>query len=485
MKKLIKNDAFAIVLDFETSGTDFLNDQIHSVYASAVNEDGIELNSFQAQCRSESFRLSNPEALLVNGISNETLFNGDHPLDVHIQLKDFIQKYPEIPIIAFNAAFDFKFGFQGLFQACDPDPYFWKKGRNVICAMHLVRSQYMNDPDGFIIPRMSEGLSFKQEDIATANGIYFPRHEAKGDVQTLRAIMQKVKLSSPDLIKKAKFFGNRANTESFLHRKKFVVVPTGWKNDFAVRCLVPLAFDTNQKNFLGFDIGMLDPRELPLDEEFPAFSATYVASGIAKRNIDSRFPFVKLPLNQSIIFEGEDLWRASDPSSDVTNEILCERAAAARSNGALLELSQTALQFDQNRFNDTESEQLENRLFEGFTTQAEKNFLYSMFSLPIEVRFDYLVENKEFAHNRYHKLARRYLLDKFPELCPLKELNRFKEWRLNKLTLAPAKHTTFMKAKKQLDRLYRKYPDEKSRLSEIKDYLDIKLDMVSLDYSDL
>jgi len=482
---ICQKDAFAIILDFETSGTDFLNDQIHSVYASVVNEDGIELNSFQAQCRSESFRLTNPEALLVNGISNETLFNGDHPLDVHMQLKDFIQKYPEIPIIAFNAAFDFKFGFQGLFQACDPDPYFWKKGRKVICAMHLVRSQYMNDPDALIIPKISGGLSFRQEDIATANGIYFPRHQAKGDVQTLRAIMQKVKLSSPDLIKKAKFFGNRANTESFLHRKKFVVVPTGWKSDFSVRCIVPLAFDANQKNFLGFDIGMLDPRELPLDEEFPAFSATYVASGIAKRNIDSKFPFVKLPLNQSIIFEDEEMWRASEPSADITYEILCERAAAARSNGALLELTQTAMHFDQNRFDDDESEQLESRLFEGFTSAVEKNFLYSMFSLPLEVRFDYLIENKEFSNNRYHKLARRYLLDKFPELCPLKELNRFKEWRLNRLTSGPAKHTTFMKAKKQLNNLHKKYPDEQSRLEEIKDYLDLKLDMVSLDYSDL
>ena len=293
-------NASSIILDFETSDTDFLNGQIHSVFASVIDEDGEEIDSYENFCRSESFRLSSPKALFVNGIKNNILFEGAHPLDVHLELKNFILKYPGVPIVAYNANFDFKFAFQGLFQAGDSEPYFWKKNRSIVCAHHLTRAQYMTDPSALNVPIVEGQLSFKQENIGAANGIFFPRHSAKGDVLTCRAIMSKIKKNSGDLINKAEYFGKKANTLTFLHRARFIVAPCGWKNNFSVRCLVPLAFDSNESNFLALDIGMINPMDISMEDQYPPFSATYISSGISKKS-NRNFPFVKLPINQGLL----------------------------------------------------------------------------------------------------------------------------------------------------------------------------------------
>ena len=99
-----------IILDFETTGLDKFRDGILEVFAKVIClASGREIDSFKAACKSESFKIPSPKALFANNYKVVNLVNSAHPLEVATSLFNFIKRYPNAEILAFNANFDFGF----------------------------------------------------------------------------------------------------------------------------------------------------------------------------------------------------------------------------------------------------------------------------------------------------------------------------------------------------------------------------------------
>ena len=112
--------------------------------------------------------------------------------------------------------------------------------------------------------------------------------------------------------------------------------------------------------------------------------------------------------------------------------------------------------------------------------------MYDFANTPTESRFDFLIDEGGKKRNRFHMLARRFLLDAYPEFCPPERVFKFREWCRSRLGDSVNQGVlTFDRAFKELSKLANKYPGEEDRLRDISVYLHNQANSLELDLADV
>jgi len=464
-----------ILMDFETSGTDQFKDQILEVSLRVISLDsGLEVDSFQACCRSESFKIPSPTALFVNNYQINDLTLKQHPLVMADALFSFIKQYPNSEVIIFNSNFDFSFSYQAFFQRFKSDPYCLKTdGRSIICLMELVRAIEATACSTSIQVPLVEGVkSFKQEDICTASGIYYSAHRADSDVMAMQKLLSLIEKNHHEYMEKARFFSKKKNAIDFIYSRSFFVAPVGFRRRYSVRCLVPLSLCEKQTNLLAADIGQYT------SADFQNLTST-PASDVSRKYLiepEPHYPIVEIPLNRSKIFFDESFYQASQFGRRIGKEKLMQRAATLFKDAELQDYAQRIHHFKKLRLNAKSENNLEESLFDYFPNQDEIKFVTALERIPIEKKYDSLINDwGHFKNNRFHKLARRFYLDAHPEKCPETIVSRYNDWRRDVLFGVGNKNfRTFLNARNEIELLKNRYPNSLDRIQEIENYLSFR-----------
>ena len=469
-----------IILDFETTGLDKFRDGILEVFAKVIClASGREIDSFKAACKSESFKIPSPKALFANNYKVVNLVNSAHPLEVATSLFNFIKRYPNAEILAFNANFDFGFSYNAFFQSIKGDPYAFKTdGRSVICVMEIIRALEATTCSSTItVPLINGARSFKQEDVCFSSGIFYLAHSAESDVRGLEKLLEIISLHHSDYLQKGRYFSKKSNALNFINSRPFFVTPIGFRNRYSVRCLVPLALCDKKINMLCADIGRFTQMD------FEHMQSRLNASDIAQRNLNEpepHYPLIEVPLNKSKIFFDESYYECSDYGLSVGKEKLAERANAVFKNAGLQDFAERILHFKKLRFEAFKTDEIEEKLFDDFPSSDEIGFINDFDIVPVEDKYRFLIQEKgNFKNNRYHKLARRFLLDAYPENCPESTVEKFNEWKRCRLFGASnGKIRTFQDAGNEISYLRRHHPNSMDRINEIENYLSFREDEI-------
>ena len=464
-----------ILMDFETSGTDKFTDQILEASLRVISLDsGLEVDSFQACCRSESFKVPSPEALFVNNYSIDDLATKEHPLVMADALFSFIKKYPNSEVIIFNSNFDFSFSYQAFYQRFKSDPYCLKSdGRSIICLMEVARAiEAMAYSTSIQVPLIEGARSFKQQDICAASGIFYAPHRADSDVQAMQKLLRLVEDHHPDYLEKARFFSKKQNAIDFIYSRSFFVAPVGFRNRYTVRCLVPLALCEKRTNLLAVDIGQYSTLDLQSLTCSPA-------SDISRKYLiepEPHYPIVEIPLNRSKLFFDESFYQASEFGRRTGKKELLQRAAAIFKDAELQDYAQRIHHFKKLRFDALKRNNLEESLFDYFPNDDEISFVTDLEKVPLENKYDSLINDwGHFKSNRFHKLARRFYLDAYPDRCPETTVSKYNDWRRDLLFgLADKNFRTFLNARNEIETLKNKYPNSLDRIQEIENYLSFR-----------
>lgn len=476
---VIPNFLHTILLDFETTGLDKFRDGILEIYAKVICPiTGKVIEVFKQSCKSESFKAVSPKALFANNYSVEKLLLKDHPLEVSRDLFEFIKRYPKSEILAFNANFDFGFSFNTFFQGINADPYCFKtNGRSVVCMMEILRALEATAMSSAIhIPMIRGAKSFKQADVCMSSGIFYLPHAAETDVSGLERLLSLVTTHHPEYLDQARFFSKKNNALDFINSKPFFVAPIGFRNRFSVRCLAPLSLCDRKINLLCADIGRFSQMDF---ENVQSHSA----SNIAHRDLiepEQHYPLVEVPLNKSKIFFDESYYESSNFGSKIGKTKLLERANAIFKNSALQGFAERIQHFKKIKYEGSKSGHIEEALFDNFTSSNEISFANDFQNIPIEDKYKFLVQEKgNFKHNRYHKLAMRFILDAYPEHCPASIVSKFYDWRRNRLFgSSDGKIRTFQIAANEISFLKRAHPNSTDRINQIENYISYRKDEV-------
>jgi exonuclease I len=474
------NNPYRLEIDVETSGLKHNADQILSLYGLVKNSEGNVIEEISSYCRSENFRISSPKALMVNNIKAEKLLFSNHPLSVAQRLYKLILKYSPLDLFAFNSSFDFKFLYSAFFQSLQIDPYIMKKNRNsLICAMQIVRAiEAFFDSDVIKVPRLKGELSFRQEDICAASAIFYNAHSSKGDVSGMSKLLNLVEQNHPEVLRKAKLFSNKQYSLDFIYSRPFFLAAIGYRDRFSIRCLSPICHLKGDSSVICLDIGLLSPHELK-------GSCTYSSSELIHKLVENpklNSPFVRLPVNKSILLFDETYWQASHTGSKLSLSELEDRAALALKNVELQELVNRSLLFEKHRLSNLDHVLLEDRIYEGFTSYAEERFLRNFASTPIEDKYKFLQTEEIFKKNRFYQLGKRYLLGAFPEFCPKEKVISYEDWCRDMLTdnLNP-RTRSFKDALEELDEIKRDPNNDSDQIRQVEIYLESKRNFLNLE----
>ena len=101
------------------------------------------------------------------------------------------------------------------------------------------------------------------------------------------------------------------------------------------------------------------------------------------------------------------------------------------------------------------------------------------FQILREKQYEKGIYKGNFKNNRYHKLARRFLLDAYPKNCDERAVEKFNEWKRCRLFGASnGKIRTFQDAGNEISFLRRHHPNSMDRINEIENYLSFREDEI-------
>lgn len=171
-------DVIVIAIDLETTGLDVASDRVVEIGAIAFDGDGAELGRFEQLLQPE--RPMGATAIAVSGIRDLDLVDAPLAADVLPDFLAFLERFPDAPLIAHNAAFDAGFLGMELARAGMTIP-----NRLILDTLALARSAL---PD-----LRSHRLDLLIEHYAIPPR---PRHRAMGDAETLMDLW--FRLGGPD-----------------------------------------------------------------------------------------------------------------------------------------------------------------------------------------------------------------------------------------------------------------------------------------------
>ena len=407
-----------VFYDTETTDVSTAFAQILQFAAIKTDDDLNEIERFEIRCRLLPHVIPSPKALLVTGISPETLT--DPALPTHYQavreIRQKLMEWSPAIFIGYNSiAFDEELLRQALFQTLHPAYLTNTNGNQRSDAMRIAHAAHIYQPNTISVPiNEKEKQTFKLDRLAPINGFDHSRaHDAMGDVEATIFVADLVKERANGIWQSMRRFVNKKQvvdyvmTEScfalneryFGHMYSWLVTYCGCNPDYDSQLAV---FDLNS-----------DPDKylsLSVEELIEVFNKSPKPIRVLIAN--------RQPIMMPAEHAPADTKALSVPESERNRRIEViqnDRTFRARVGEALSK-----------RFTDQEpSQHLEKRIYDGFTSWADKNLLEEFHEESWEDRIG-LIERIQ--DRRLVEYANRLVYFERPDLLSDRASQEMSDW---------------------------------------------------------
>ena len=414
-----------IFCDFETSGTNHLEDQPLTFSAKAF-KDGKKIDEINTNCRMDRSRLPSPIALAVNQILTNNLIEAQSLRDMMFEINQLYEKHKPAKIFAHNAPFDFRFCHSGHFQTLTTDDWYqWKTGGNMLIdTLELIRAIYSFKRDfrTLQIPKTQNNLpQFGLEALSKANGLSYQSHEAEGDVKSLRDLFSLMKNEAPEIVSRAFCSAEKKEAERITKYSMFFCTTTGAGRTLKARPLVPLAKNIIGNSIICADISAVNYHELI------SLSAHEIYHQCKNHKISNCIHII--PLNKAKVLLTPEYYEYCTAFSQ---RELFDRTKKIRKSKHIQERVQEAWRHIESDF-ETDDKSLSSSIYrDGWCTHSEQEFIDVFNKTEWTERWQ-LTESNSLLEpdNRIIRLAKKVIFEQDQYLVPeqlrehiCKKLNR-------------------------------------------------------------
>ncbi|MCH9052264.1 MAG: hypothetical protein IIA72_14480 [Proteobacteria bacterium] len=452
-----------VFYDTETTGTDTSFDQVLQFAAIYTSDDLEELDQIDRRCRRLPHIAPSPGALLVTGISLETLEreNRSHYemiREVEAWLHD---KSPSVFLGYNSIRFDETLLRQALYQTLQPVYLTITEGNCRGDVMLFAQAAAVYSPDHIEIPRDDRGrYVFQLGPVARENGIRFGEeeaHEALADVRATIEVARFIRSNAPEIWEAMVANARKDNVNAFVDGNdvfcltnfyfglpySYVVTKAGRNidnnNDIAVFDLA-----NNPEQFLDMDVDQL----LAILNQSPKKIRTLHANAQP-----ISMPYEMVPDEIRGPRHDEQTYR------DWARLIRENDDFQARLGKALAR-----------RYEGREpSPYVEGKIYDGFASSSDQGLMERYHDLPWDERAELCAHLDD---GRFAELGRRLIYLEQPDVLSDAERAQFGHWVAERLlTEEDVPWTTIHKALQEVDDLEKRGTQDADRIREIRQFL--------------
>lgn len=448
--------------DLETTGTSPAYDQPLQFAALLADDDLKPLKRVNMRCRLAAHILPSPQAIAVTGVPISQLTDPALPswFEMMQEIQRLVEAWGPATWTGYNSmSFDENFLRQSFYQTLQPDVFATQfNGNTRLDVLQILYAVHLRAHDSLNWPVDDAGNAvFRLDALAPANGFQdHDAHDALGDVEATRHLLQLVRERAPDLFNDVLDNRDKAHVDRLLASGKpleFVTRIPGGPPLGIVGC--GCGRDSDSANTAGFfDVEVEDPAEcLGLDRA---------------RLIEllERSPRVvhRLKINEApMLF---------DVSADETTRERC-RAIAASSDFPR-RVGEAMAELRVQRYpppGPGDAVRIEERIYDGFYGREDKQLLRS-FNMADDWQARLSVI-EQFGDARLRQLGRRAAVLLAPEIMPAAAVasaarNILARWRAAEVP--PNGWTTLAAANEQIERLLQEGRIDDGKAGEIRNF---------------
>ena len=431
--------------DYETFGVDPLHDR-PSQFA-GVRTDG-ELNIIEEPlvifCRPADDYLPAPEACLITGITPQKAMQEGYPEAEFITMINSAFSQPGTCVVGYNSLrFDDEVTRNTLYRNLrDPYAREWQNGNSRWDLIDVVRLAYTLRPEGIEWPLKPDGSpSFRLEDLTRANGLeHGQAHDAMSDVTATLALARLIRERQPRLFefalaKKSKQAA-RKMLDTATRKPVFHVSGKYPASQGSCALVAPVAEHTSNKNL----VIVYDLRENPA--ELISASVEQIRERVftaqsALPEGTRRFPLKSIQLNKCPVLAPATMLATLSPERlqqlDLNGEQMRRHLAILRQAGP--DFAQRVADAFERDYDTTLADPDEQIYAGGFLSPGDRGQL----DRAVAMEPQQLGESEfRFADERLAEMLFRYRARNYPDTLSGEEMERWEQFREQRLT-QPAK----------------------------------------------
>ncbi len=255
--------------DLETTGTSPAYDQPLQFAAVLADDDLKPLKRVNMRCRLAPHILPSPSALAVTGVRIDQLTDPAMPswFDMMQEIQRLVEDWAPATWTGYNSmSFDENFLRQSFYQTLQPDVFATQfNGNTRLDVLQVLYAAFSLSHDALAWPVDDAGKPlFKLDMLAPENGFLdHDAHDALGDVEATRHLLQLVRDRAPDLFKDILANRDKTNVDRLLSSGEPLELVTRLPGE-PPRCIVGCGCgrDAKSANTAGFfDVQVEDPVE--------------------------------------------------------------------------------------------------------------------------------------------------------------------------------------------------------------------------------
>lgn len=419
-----------IICDFETSGTNHLEDQ-PLTFSAKVYQNGEEVDHINTHCRMDKSRLPSPIALAINQYPIHNLIQSQSLRDMMVEINLFFSKHTPATIIAHNASFDFNFSHSHYFQSLATDDWYqWKHNNNVICSLELLRAIYLFKEKLSTIEIPNSRFAYPQfslDEVSKKNGIFYQSHEAEGDVKSLRDLYGLMMHEAPDIVSLAHTCANKQEAKRIVNDSMFFCTSVGTGPSLKARSLVPLAINNRGNAYICVDISAAKSFELNALSPWDIY--------LQCKNLRKNNCIFTIPLNKGkVLFTPEYYSYCWGSESSFSRQELFDRAKKIRKNQYIKNAAKEAWKHIDNIYGSGNGYLASSIYSDGWCTPEERNFIHLFNKTDWESRWKLVESNSSLkSHGRIIRLAKKIIFEQDQSLIPNYLIKDYTNYLNNKL----------------------------------------------------
>jgi exodeoxyribonuclease-1 len=394
-----------VFYDTETTGTNSAFDQILQLAAIRTDADLNELERFEIRCRLLPHIVPAPGAMQVTGISVEQLVNAGLPSHYSMvrAICEKMLSWAPATFLGYNSlTFDEHLLRQALYQTLHV-PYLTNTNGNCRSDVYrVVQAATLFAPNALVIPKGESGKqSLKLEHLAPANGFdHANAHDALGDVEATIHICKLLIQRAPELWSNCMRFAQKAAViELVTDESMFCFADFAFGRSYAGIVTRIGSSEDIPSNFLVYDLAT-NPDEL----------ATLSDADFAKRLRKSPKTVRRLKANSCPVIMPVDNAPVAARALQLGMAELERRVQVLRDNDDLC--SRICACDEATRETREPSDYVEEQIYDGFTSDADKLHLTAFHASPWDQRLAVLAK---LADQRLQRLGKRLIYFERPE----------------------------------------------------------------------
>jgi len=462
-----------IFYDTETTGLKSAFDQIIQFAAIRTDENLMELERFNIRCRVMPHIIPSPEAMLVTGVTPQSLVDPNLPshFEALCKIRAKLLSWSPATIVGYNSlSFDEEFLRQGFFQSLLPTYLTNTNGNQRSDIMRILHAVKIYKPNVVSVPMGPNGKeTFRLEFLAPANGYNHENaHEAMADVEATIFMAQLAMDQAPDIwntmdraARKNEVLSQIIGLQSFALSERYFNTMHNWLVTFC-------GIHSKNKN----KIAVFDLNFDPVD--YLSLTAEQLVEVL---NNKSSKPIRTLQINKLPIIMLADCAPEGTKALNIPEEERESRINKIANNENFSRRVGEALALRDSGYET--SPYLEKRIYDGFPSRSDEALISEFEESNWEHR---AIIASNITDNRLAEFACRLIYFERPDLLPTDKLDSLNKWIQSRI-LTENIDVPWMSAKKAFLEIENKFEEasaiNKSRLSEIRDFTTERVQKIS------